>query len=292
MKQYRSARPKKSTAAAAPAAAEATPAAASAAAATAAAGPIVFSGLTQEQATAIAEFHRENGATAEIVATGTTYSVLVTYPDTPVDNNPSSGFAQQAVAAANAEWDFFGNQTYDLNGHATLVGHKEGENGWYQQVEKYWLEGTNTHGVDGRDHGMYWSATFISYIMKKAGAGDRFRYSTMHSVYIYQGIRDRLQGRTAAGYWTWRLSEIKPKVGDLVAWTRESGIDYDHQNGGSYGGHADLIVQVLSDRVLATGGNVGNSVTRRALALDSSGYLKPRSSDGETIIAIMQNRIG
>jgi hypothetical protein len=111
-------------------------------------------------------------------------------------------------------------------------------------------------------------------------------------VYISQSIRDHLQNRAAAGFWGWRLNEIKPKIGDLICWTRKNGIDYDHQNGGDYPGHSDLVVQVFSDRINVIGGNVGNSVTRRPLALDSSGYLKPRTSDGETIIAIMQNRVG
>jgi hypothetical protein len=112
------------------------------------------------------------------------------------------------------------------------IGHKEGEDGWYQQVGRYWLEGTLTHNVDGRNHDHPWSAAFISWVMKSAGAGDRFRYSTQHSVYIFQAIRDRLAGRDAAGYWGCCLNEVWPVVGDLVCWSRQPGIDYDHQNGG------------------------------------------------------------
>jgi hypothetical protein len=257
------------------------------------ADPIVFSGLTREQAEAIAQFHRDSGAVAEIVPGGVdTFAVLVTYPASSSTGSSVSDFAQNIIAIANREWDFFGDQTLDLAGHTTLRGHKEGEDGWYQRIGQYWLEGTSTHGVDGRDHSMFWSAAFISWVMKTGGAGDRFRYSTMHSVYISQSIRDHLQNRAAAGFWGWRLNEIKPKIGDLICWTRKNGIDYDHQNGGDYPGHSDLVVQVFSDRINVIGGNVGNSVTRRPLALDSSGYLKPRTSDGETIIAIMQNRVG
>lgn len=257
------------------------------------ADPIIFSGLTQEQADATAQFHRDNGATAEVVPDGATlFAVRVTYPASPSVGGPLSDFAKKVLATASREWDFFGNQTYDLSGHVTLNGHKEGEDGWYQRIAEYWLDGTGTHGVDGRDHSMFWSAAFISWVMKTSGAGDRFRYSTLHSVYIYQAIRDHLQNRTSAGFWAWRLNELKPKIGDLVCWTRKSGIDFDDQDNGNYPGHCDIVVQVFFDRVNVIGGNVGNSVTKRPLALDSSGFLSPRTSGGETLFAIMENRIG
>jgi hypothetical protein len=202
-----------------------------------------------------------------------------------------SDFAAKIEDIAIREWQFFGSQTYDLNSHVTYTGHKEGEDGYYQRIGEYWLEGTNTPGLDGRNHEMPWSAAFISWVMKTSGAGTRFRYSTLHSVYIYQAIRDLLQNRTSAGFWCWRLNEIKPKIGDIVCWSRQNGIDYDHQNNGNYSGHSDIVVEVLSDRVNVIGGNVGNSVTRRPLVLDSKGYLKAGVYGGETLIAVMENRI-
>lgn len=204
---------------------------------------------------------------------------------------PVSGFAGRAMTIASEQGTFFGRQTYDLNGHQDHLGHKEGENGWYQRVGDYWLEGTNTSGVDGQDHGMPWSAAFISWVMKQAGALSRFRYSTQHSVYISQGIRDYLKQRQEAGYWTQRLNEAKPEVGDLVCWGREAGVDYDHQKDGNYKGHTDLVVEVAGDRIWVIGGNVGNSVTRRPLRLDASGYLSPIVSNGENLFGLMKNRI-
>jgi hypothetical protein len=200
-------------------------------------------------------------------------------------------FAAQAENVAAGEWNFFGDQTYDIDGHLAQLGHKEGDDGWYQRVGTYWLDGTNTRDVDGRNHGMAWSAAFISWVMKTSGAGDRFRYSTLHSVYIYQAIRDRLRSNAAAGFWCWRLNELKPKIGDIVCWSRQVGIDYDNQNGGDYKAHCDIVVEVQSDRVYVIGGNVGNSVTRRPLSLDDFGFLKSVTFDSETLFALMQNRI-
>jgi len=142
---------------------------------------------------------------------------------------PVAGFAGRARDMATAEWTFFGQQTYDVHGHLNHAGHTEGEDGWYQRVGGYWLDGTGTRGIDGRDHDWPWSAAFISWVMKQAGAGDRFHYSTQHSVYISQGVRDFLQKRQDAGYWTQRLNEAKPAVGDIVCWGRQAGVDYDHQ---------------------------------------------------------------
>lgn len=203
----------------------------------------------------------------------------------------ASAFAAEVENVAAGEWNFFGDQTYDINGHLAQLGHKEGDDGWYQRVGTYWLDGTNTRDVDGRNHGMPWSAAFISWVMKTSGAGDRFRYSTLHSVYIYQAIRDRLRSNADAGFWCWRLNELKPEIGDIVCWSRQAGIDYDNQNGGDYKGHCDIVVEVQSDRVYVIGGNVGNSVTRRPLPLNDFGFLKSITFDSETLFALMQNRI-
>ncbi|MBY3535988.1 DUF2272 domain-containing protein [Rhizobium laguerreae] len=184
------------------------------------------------------------------------------------------------------EWSRFGQQEYGINGQLVRQGHQEGEDGYAERIGEYWNVGTNTTGIDGRDHDWFWSATFVSWIFRMANAGKNFRYSTQHSVFISQAIRDRLNG-TSSGFWGYRPNEYRPAVGDIVCWSREAGIDYDHQNNGDYKGHADIVVSVEPDKIWVIGGNVGNSVTKRPLRLNASGYLQEH--DG--IFAIMQNRI-
>lgn len=130
-------------------------------------------------------------------------------PDAPrtteeasIDIQPSEDptFAERLVNAAITEWDFFGRQAYDIAGNATHTGHKEGEKGFAERIGTYWLEGTKTHGIDGTKN-VPWSAAFISWLMRKAGAGDQFRYSTQHSIFISQAIRDQNNGRIDAGFW-------------------------------------------------------------------------------------------
>lgn len=204
---------------------------------------------------------------------------------------PATSFAARAAAVATAEWERFGQQTNTITGHRDHAGHTEGEPGFVERVGTYWLEGTGTHGLDGNDHGSPWSAAFISFVMKTAGAGDRFRYSTQHSVYIAQGIRDFLRKRDAAGYWTQRLPDARPAVGDLVCWSRQAGVDYDHQMAGNYSGHSDLVVEVADKTIAVIGGNVGDSVTRRPLALDAQGFVVGATVGGETLFGLMKLRI-
>jgi hypothetical protein len=127
--------------------------------------------------------------------------------------------------------------------------------------------------------------------MKQAGAGNRFRYSTQHSVYISQAIRDRLNARADAGYWGFRLNEQAPDVGDIVCWAREDGVDYDNQKNGNYKGHCDIVVQKSDGMVFVIGGNVGDSVTKRPLRLAPNGFLQPTVEGGETLFALMENRM-
>lgn len=223
----------------------------------------------------------------KLKATPGAVNEVVDKPDNPA---LSGDIVEDVKRLCIEEWKWFGQQEYGLDGDLVRQGHQEGEKNYAERIGEYWQVGTNTSGVDGRDHDWFWSATFISWIFRTANAKKNFRYSTQHSVFISQAIRDRLNG-TSSGFWGFRLNECKPAVGDIVCWTRESGIDYDHQNNGDYKGHSDIVVEVEQDRVWVIGGNVGNSVTKRPLRLTTSGYLQETTSSGEVLFGIMQNRI-
>ncbi|MEB0901463.1 DUF2272 domain-containing protein [Citrobacter portucalensis] len=206
----------------------------------------------------------------------------------PPVSTPAAGFTANAASIAIDEWHFFGDQRYNRNGGIIHSGHKEGEDGWWQRVGLYW-EKIGRDDLDGRDHDWPWSAAFISWVMRQAGAGNRFSYSSSHATYISKSIRDRNQGNANALYWGYRLNERKPQVGDLVCWDRDPDkvVDYDHQYLGNYSSHTDLVVSVGTDQIDVIGGNVGNSVTRRSLVLTSEGYLAAGEQGGETLFAIM-----
>lgn len=201
----------------------------------------------------------------------------------------ASAFVGKAVQEAEEQWRFFGQQTYNLQGTTTHAGHKEGEDGYWQRVGQFWTE-IGRNDLDGRDHDWPWSAAFISHVMRKAGAGTLFPYSSSHATYISKSIRDRNQGNRTTAYWGYRLSEEKPRVGDLICWDRDPDkkVTYDNQFGGDYKSHTDLVVSVSDTQIEVIGGNVGNSVTRRPIALDASGHLPEGTIGGETLFALMR----
>ncbi|MGA8655028.1 MAG: DUF2272 domain-containing protein [Chthoniobacterales bacterium] len=209
---------------------------------------------------------------------------------TPPVAQPVGSFADHVAAIALQEWSFFGSQTYDISGFPKQVGHKEGEDGWYQRIGAYWKDGAGLDGIDGRNHSWYWSAPFISWIMRSAGAGAQFHYSSEDSVYISQAIIDKRNGNLAAGFWGVRLTEAQAVVGDMVCWARQPGIAYDNLNGGNYEARCDLVVSVGPNQIDVIGGDVGDSVTRRSLALEN-GLVKEGAQSGEYLFALMKNRI-
>jgi hypothetical protein len=188
------------------------------------------------------------------------------------------GFVARAARVAQEQLDYF-------------KGHKEFEDPYYKRIGEYW-QGLGMH-IDGRNRDMPWSAAFISYVMRSAGAGTRFAYSSAHSHYISLSISDRRNQNQDAGYWGYRLNERKLEVGDLVCWDRDPNldVDYDHQYGGGYKSHTDLVVAVRSGEIDIVGGNVSDSVTKRTLSLNDAGYLDATKMGGEKLFAIMGCRI-
>ena len=108
--------------------------------------------------------------------------------------------------------------------------------------------------------------------MKEAGMGDRFRYSDWHAHYIRQSILARRRQDNSSAFWGYRLQERAPKVGDLVGYARQGGIDYDYQPT-VYSSHTDLVVAVRPGEIDVIGGNVKDSVSKKTLKTDSRGLL-------------------
>jgi lysozyme family protein len=204
------------------------------------------------------------------------------------DPGTSSGFAGNLCAMAGKEWDFFGNNTFNLAGATIKAGHREAEPGFFERIGTYW-RGVGDPNSDGRTD-KPWSAAFISFVVKGCGAASKFRESAQHSVYISQAIRD-FNDKADVAYWCQRLTDHKPKAGDIICWAREAGVDYDHQKNGDYSGHSDVVVEVRDKEIDVIGGNVGNSVTKRTFALDANGLVKGGTFQGELLFAIMENRL-
>ena len=112
---------------------------------------------------------------------------------------PYQPFSREAaIQIAYREWRAFGQPV--VLPHTELPFDNERAEGLWQRVGDYWWLGlslgdrdqgfTGMHDQNGRifsaaeDENFAWSAAFIDYVMRMAGAGRRFPYSSTHSDYI------------------------------------------------------------------------------------------------------------
>ena len=154
---------------------------------------------------------------------------------------------------------------------------KEREDGFWQRVVKYWKEALNIHHIDTPDEvgdGIRnpWSAAFISWIMTKAGAADKFKRDASHSVYIRDSVKKRKDQVINAPFVAFKIDEVTPEIGDLVCAPRQSGVTYDTTD--NYISHCDLVVAKRTNEIDIIGGNVSDSVTQKTLKLDTNGKVK------------------
>src|SRR5687768_15825437 len=64
-----------------------------------------------------------------------------------------------------------------------------------------------------------WSAAFISWIMKTAGA-TKFKKSSAHHVYVADAKYNREHQVIDNPFWAYRIEEVTPEVGDLICQRR------------------------------------------------------------------------
>ena len=130
-----------------------------------------------------------------------------------------------------------------------------------------------------------WSAAFISFIMKKTGAGNEFVYSSAHTNYIRDAIKNTKSGKKHT-FMAYRLSEKPVSLGSLVCYSRQSGVNYNTTS--SYKSHCDIVVKVNKRKGTAEviGGNVSDGVSKKVVSIDKDGYLIDKNNDWFTIIKI------
>ena len=205
---------------------------------------------------------------------------------------------QDAVAIALREWRLFGSAVDDEG--APQVQKPERLPGLWERVGEYWWIGldatapevswTGKHDAQGRvfsasvDGDYAWSAAFISYVMRIAGAGARFPYSANHATYVNAAAAGKmpiLRAHAPTGY--------APKPGDLLCRTREWA-GYlrfnDLPTGYLWPGHCDIVVGIESKDIAVVGGNVRDEVHMRHLPLTADGTLPADSG----LLAVLEVR--
>jgi hypothetical protein len=198
---------------------------------------------------------------------------------------------QAVVAIALREWRLFGQPVDDDppgSRPPPLPADKpEREEGLWQRVGEYWWIGqdpdspevawTGKHDATGavfpasEDANYAWSAAFISYVMRIAGAGARFPYSESHSTYINlaaAGANASLRAYPPQTY--------APALGDLICEGRGRAASLhfaDLPTAAPFPSHCDIVVGVAPGTLSVIGGNVDDAVTEKHVPVTAAGML-------------------
>jgi hypothetical protein len=148
---------------------------------------------------------------------------------------------------------------------AKWAGKKEGNQTTIQELRNYWKQGAKVTASDNFYINNAWSAAFISYLMRMAGAGDKFKYSQRHSEYIQASKQNRKNNiKTFQGF---RKNEQPVSIGDLICYPRQEGITYD--TAGNYYAHCDIVTDIKPGTAVTVGGNVSDTVKNTNYKLDT-----------------------
>jgi hypothetical protein len=196
---------------------------------------------------------------------------------------PASKFASSLAATAVDQL----NKYKDLH---------ETDPGLAKQINAYWTDlGLVFPGVQTA-----WSAVFISWCVKKAGASSaEFAFSAQHSVFVHAAIANATAGQ---GVFRGRkITDYAPKVGDIIQNNRPINppppghpFSFDYAATHSdYSSHSAIVVEAGSDHIgpyVATiGGNEGNSVAYRVIRLSAAGLIKQPAADPNHFICVIED---
>ncbi len=209
-------------------------------------------------------------------------------------NRPFEPFSRaNAVGIALREWRGFGSVVDDdpPDSHPLPRNLRpDKQPGLWQRVGEYWWLGqdagtresgwTSKYDEFGQPYqgdAPAWSAAFVSYVMRAAGARDRFLYSPLHADYINAAAQGTGALRTE------RLEAYAPQPGDLICMSRGSSraMRYEDLPGPRFYGHCDLVVSAQPGQLSVVGGNVDGGVTMKHVPTAGSGMLS--GGDGQVV---------
>ncbi|MGI4795232.1 MAG: DUF2272 domain-containing protein [Janthinobacterium lividum] len=191
---------------------------------------------------------------------------------------------ENAVAIALREWRAWGMQVNDAPPGPDLPLEARGDRqaGMWQRVGDYWWIGQDAGSQSSTWSGKYgdggqeyraappaWSAAFISYLMRSAGAGDRFPYSPLHATYINAAAN----GNAVVSAQPPEIYPVQP--GDLICYGRRGAqrLRFSDLPTSSFFGHCDIVVGAAANELTVIGGNVTAGVTMKHVPVSEQGTL-------------------
>ena len=174
-------------------------------------------------------------------------------------------------------------------------GVKETDRKGAEKLHEWWkIIGAN-HSVDSlmssqfqSEH--YWSAIYISNLIKRWGGGDKFKYSSAHWEYICEGKTAKANKDKTKLFWSYEPSETNVKVGDIVGVKRKSWVTFDNLCNGAPT-HTDVVYKIEKTssgyKAYTIGGNLGNSVGQAYVTLDKN----KKILEPEKYLVVMKNQM-
>jgi hypothetical protein len=231
----------------------------------------------------------------------------------PFARVPYAAFSRNdAVAIAMGEWRLWGEHVDDNGGAGyvqTDATMPERAPGLWQRVGDYWWEGLNAdnpynawtgkHDERGKvfsvaANGDYaWSAAFISYVMRMAGAGRDFPYAPDHATYINYAAR-AAEGNVRNPLLIARDPAVyAPRLGDLVCFGRDGARALtfkDLPTNDGFPAHCSIVVAGGVQSVSILGGNVDDAVTMEHLHTNNQGELSGNRENWFVVLQVMYLR--
>ena len=206
---------------------------------------------------------------------------LAPQPAPPVDQHlpayvrrPPEPFSRaNAIAMAEREWRAWGSVVNDDPPYPVAKATRPDQQpGLWQRVADYWWSSQDNgapagawdskytpEGAEYDRTGPAWSAAFISYLMRTAGAGTGFPYSPLHADYINAAARTEGVLRAA------RPETDAPAPGDIICLGRADArnLRFDDLPTTRFFAHCDIVTRADPGQLTVIGGNVVGGVTAK-----------------------------
>lgn len=148
------------------------------------------------------------------------------------------------------------------------------------QIKK-WTEDIGEAFVSCTSNDHPWSAVFVSWCVKEAGATEsEFKFSKRHSVFVHKAIQDAINGTGV--FHGLDISAHAPNVGDIIQHNRGGArFTFDHARRNlKYKSHSVIVIQSRQDEqgrfALCIGGNEGDAIRRTKVRLTPQGFVQQR----------------
>ncbi len=213
------------------------------------------------------------------------------------------------MAVAMDEWRLWGQRVDDDDSAGyvqTDAAMAERQPGLWQRVGEYWWEGMNAgrpedawtgkHDAEGdvfpvSVNGQYaWSAAFISYVMRIAGAGENFPYAPDHAYYINYAARAAENKIADPLLIAENPASYAPQLGDLLCFGRGGGRDLsfaDLPTAYSFPGHCAIVVADEPGEISVVGGNVEDAVELTHVKINQAGLVDDPSENWLAILRVL-----